>query len=144
MKRANQKKKPVPPCEPWQVGAYSRSLEIKIILPYQFLLLSKLWDVKPIDIITGFLDNLAHASWRREGREGSKQKLVEYILLSGYGKDHYSEEQITQMFRELDAMGLLFPWNAGDKLLDSYCAFRESFYKHWFENWYYKARRKQP
>lgn len=144
MKRPKQKPKTLPPCEPWQTGDYSRSLETKIILPWQFLLLCKLWDVKPIDIITGFLDNLAHAAWKREGRDAAKQKLVEYILLSGYGKEYYSEQHIIQMFRELDAMGLLFPRNAGDKVLDSYVTFRENFYKHWFNHWYHTTRRKQP
>jgi hypothetical protein len=99
--------------------------------------------VSPEHLITDFLDNLAHASPKREGRDRAKEKLVEYILLSGYGKNYYSEEDLLQMIRELDALGLLFPKNGGDKLLDSYVAFREDFYKHWFHHWYYQCRRQE-
>lgn len=142
MKQTKQKKSA--PCEPWQVGAYSRKLSLDIVLPYPFLLLCKLWEVTPEDIIIDFLDNLAHASWKREGREVPKQKLVEYILLSGYGKGYYGEENILQMFRELDALGLLFPKNGSNETLNSYVSFRENFYKHWFNHWYYTSRRKAP
>ncbi len=144
MKQNSRKQKPIPPCEPWQVGVYSRKLKLDILLPYPFLLLCKLWEIEPETIITDFLDNLAHASWKREGRDSAKQKLAEYILLSGYSKEHYSEEATLQMIRELDALGLLFPQNGTDKTLDSYVAFRDNFYKYWFDKWYYKSRRKEP
>lgn len=78
--------------------------------------------------ITDFLDNLSHASWKRQGRDAAKQKLVEYVLLSGYGNEYYNEQQMLRAFKELDAMGLLFSHNAGDKVLDSYVAFRENYH----------------
>jgi hypothetical protein len=69
---------------------------------------------------------------------------VEYILLLGYGKKHYTEENMMQMIKELDTMGLLFPKKGEDKILDSYVVFREHFYKHWFNHWYYQCRRQEP
>jgi hypothetical protein len=130
------------PKHSWQTGAYSRKLQLNILLPHQFLMLCRLWETTPETIITDFLDNLAHASWKREGRDAAKQKLVEYILFSGYGKQHYTEENLLQMFKELDAIGLLFPTTADDKTVDAYVAFREAFHEHWFRQWYYKTTRK--
>jgi hypothetical protein len=127
---------------PWQHGKYNRRLNLNILLPYQLLLLCKLWDTAPEDLITDFLDNLSHSSWKREGRDFAKQKLVEYALLSGYGKEFYTEDEILQIFKELDAIGILFPASAGDAVLTKYVAFRDAYQDHWFGKWYYKKRRK--
>lgn len=128
---------------PWQLREYNRRLTLSIILPYQLLLLCKLWEKPPEELITDFLDNLSHSSWKREGKQPAKQNLVEYTLASGYGKNLYTEEEIRQMFTELDAMGMLFPFGAGNELLDKYVAFRDTYLDHWFSKWYYKTRRKE-
>jgi hypothetical protein len=136
-----QKTKEAVPRQPWQQGKYARRLKLDIILPYQFLLLCRLWEVNPEDLITDFLDNLSHASWKREGRDTAKQKLVEYCLESGYGKNLYTEQQIIQIFKEIDAIGMMFPAKAGAMLLEKYVAFRDVYQDHWFNQWFYKTRR---
>ena len=143
-KKLNQKIKFSKPRQSWQVFDYDRRLNLQTILPYQFLLLCKLLNTTPADMITDFLDNLSHASWKRHGRDAAKQKLVEYILLCSYGTNYYSPEDIYQMFKELDSIGLLFPSNAETELLNKYVAFREPYQDYWFNQWYYKARRNEP
>jgi len=140
MKQKTPNKK-IKPRQPWQVSDYDRRLNLQTILPYQFLLLCKILDTTPVDMIIDFLDNLSHASWKREGKDAAKQKLVEYILLCGYGKNYYSLDEIQQIFKELDAIGMIFPSNGETKLIDQYVAFREPYQDYWFNQWYYKARR---
>ncbi|RYZ45337.1 MAG: hypothetical protein EOO14_25855 [Chitinophagaceae bacterium] len=92
-------------------------------------------------MLTDFMDNLSHRSWKREGRDGAKAHLVDYFLAHRYGREHYTEEEIRIMFRELDALGLLFPHNGGIELIDHYVAFRDSHYPYWFDKWFNKSRR---
>ena len=138
-----QKTKKQVPRLPWQHGAYNRKLKLDTILPYQLLLICKLWELAPEDLITDFLDNFSHSSWKREGRENAKEKLVEYSLACGYGKSFYTEDDIHRIFQELDAIGMLFPADGGNDLLDKYVAFRDAYQDHWFSEWYYKTRRKE-
>jgi hypothetical protein len=62
-------------------------------------------------------------------------------MVSGYGKNFYPEEDILQIFKELDAIGMLFPTAAGNDLLDKYVAFRDAYQDHRFNQWFYKTRR---
>lgn len=68
-KRIQQKPQPI---LKWQTGDYDRYAEFKFILPYPFLLLCRLVDKTPEDIIRDFADNLSCGSWKREGRDEAK------------------------------------------------------------------------
>jgi hypothetical protein len=46
------------------------------------------------------------------------------------------------MFKEMDALGSLFPKDGNMKLLDAYCKWREKHHTHWFKKWFRKPRRK--
>ncbi|HEV7331894.1 MAG TPA: hypothetical protein VGN63_12715 [Flavisolibacter sp.] len=126
----------------WQTGDYERRARFSFILPEPFLMLCRLCDVTPEEMLTDFIDNLSHRSWKREGREGAKAHLVAYFLAHGYGQHHYTEEELRRMFQELDAVGLLFPQNAKAILFDRYIAWRDKHYPFWFKQWFRKARRK--
>lgn len=126
----------------WQTGEYERHAEYKFILPYQFLLLCRLLDITPRDVINDFMDNLACGSWKREGRDKAKGCLINYFIAHGYGQQHYTEDDIREMFKEMDALGLLFPSNGKSKMVDLYAKWRNKHYGYWFKQWFRKPRRK--
>lgn len=93
-------------------------------------------------MLIDFMDNLSCGSWKREGRDEVKAKLIEYFLSHQYGQNYYSANQITEMFKEMDAVGILFPKNEDGKMLDAYAKWREKHHKYWFKKWYYKNQKK--
>lgn len=134
------KSKKLKPIMKWQVGKYDRHAEFKFILPDQFLLLCKLMDVTPETVLLDFLDNLNCGSWKREGRENVREILIEYFIEHGYGQNYYNSESIRQIFKEMKAVGLLFPNDSKEKMLDSYVDWREKHYKYWFKKWLKNTR----
>ncbi len=134
-------KKPKPTLK-WQTGAYERHAEFEFILPYQFLLLCRLMEVTPEEVIRDFTDNLACGSWKREGGDQAKEHLINYFIAHGYGQQHYTEDDIRQIFKEMDALGLLFPKNGKGDLVDLYADWREKHHTYWFKQWFRKPRRK--
>jgi len=124
----------------WQTGDYERIQEFRYILPYPFLLLCKLWDVSPDDLLSDFMDNLSCGSWKREGRDDAKINLLNYSIEMNYGQQHYTKEDILQMFTELDAIGMLWPGDAKEKMLNLHVKWRDKYYNSWFKKWYNKPR----
>lgn len=127
----------------WQTGDYARNVHFKFILPYPFLLLCRLMDVTPEEVLCDFMDNLSCGSWRRKGRERAKEHLMQYFISHGYGQHHYSEEEIKDIFKEMDAVGLLFPTGAKPKLLDLYSDWRDEHLKWWFHKRFQQPRRQK-
>ncbi|NCU03521.1 MAG: hypothetical protein GXC73_05990, partial [Chitinophagaceae bacterium] len=78
-------------------------------------------DEEPEKLIIDFMDNLSCSSWKREGRDEAKEHLINYFIAHGYGQQHYTEEDLRLMLKEMDAVGMLFPKNSNNKLLDAYC-----------------------
>ena len=134
-------KKPKPALK-WQTGEYERLAEFKFPLPYQFLLLCKLMEITPAQVIKDFLDNLDCGSWKREGRAKVKEKSIEYFIEHGYGQHHYKIEEIREIFKEMDAIGMLFPKNGNMKIINQYARWREKYQVYWFKKWFRKPRRK--
>lgn len=130
------------PQQKWQTGAYARDAKFNFFLPYQFLLLCRLMDTTPADLFTDFMDNLSCETWKREGRDSAKERLIEYFIEHGYGQQRYSVDQIREIFREMDAIGLLWPGDAKMKLIDLTAEWREKYHKYWFKKWFRKPRRK--
>jgi hypothetical protein len=138
----NKPRKKSKPDLKWQTDDYERHAEFRFTLPYQFLLLCKLMDITPEQVLTDFMDNLSCGSWKREGRDKAKEKLIEYFIEHGYGQQHYTVEDIREMFREMNALGLLWPNDAKMKLIDLYAKWREEYQTYWFKKWFRKPRRK--
>ncbi|MGZ3836961.1 MAG: hypothetical protein ACXVMS_06815 [Flavisolibacter sp.] len=130
------------PMMKWQVEEFDRHAEYKFILPIQFLLLCKLLDVTPHQVLLDFMDNAAQGSWKRQGREAPREKVRDYFLSCGYGQEHYPESDIREIFQELDAMGRLWPGGAKRKLVDLHAKWRDKYYPYWFRKWHGKPRRK--
>ena len=134
-----------PQCKPkpelkWQTGAYERFADFNFILPYPFLLLCRLMGVKPLEALTDFMDNLSCGSWKREGRDTEKEHLINYFIAHGYGQEHYTEANIRQIFKEMDAVGLLFPREGNDKMVYRYAKWRDKHQTWWFKKWFRKPR----
>jgi hypothetical protein len=123
------------PVMKWQTGEYQPKQTFTFELPQQFLMLCKLADVSPQQLLSDFIDNLSSGSWKREGREKARQLLADYFIEHGYGKEHYSADELREMFAELDAMALLFPKNGNPEQLDAYSAWRASHQQYWFNKW---------
>ncbi len=138
-----KKQQKTKPLKKWQTGIYSRHATYKFCLPYPFLLLCRLTDQHPATILLDFMDNLACAAWNRSGRDDAKQQLINYFIKHGYGSQHYNEEELRQMFTEMNALGMLFPKDGKSKTIDAYARFRDRYYKHWFNYWFNKPRRKR-
>lgn len=134
------KKEPKPVLE-WQTGDYKRQTEFKFTLPYQFLLLCKLMDVTPQQVLSDFMDNISCGSWKREGRDKAKNKLIEYFLEHGYGQQYYTVNEIESIFKELDAIGMLYPKGANTDIINEHTRWRENYHTWWFEKWFNKNKR---
>ena len=126
----------------WEVDEYARTQEFRFVLPYQFLLLCKLINIPPRQLLLDFMDNLSCGSWKREGRDKAKEKLIEYFLEHRYGQDYYTPEDLRTLFRDMDAVGLLFPTNDSD-MINAYAKWREKHHRYWFQKWFGKYRRQK-
>lgn len=126
----------------WQIEEYSRHQELKFTLPYSFLLLCKLLEVTPRQMLIDFMDNLSFGSWKSEGTQAARTKLKEYVEQQGYGTPFFSSEELNQIFEELNAIGLLYPKNANEKIIDLHVEWRRQYQPYWFEKWYHKKNRK--
>ena len=135
------RKKPPQPRMIWQTGEYQRQQELKFTLPYQFLLLCKLMNVTPQKLLLDFMENISCGSQNREGRDKVRTKLIEYFLEHGYGQEYYSPDDIQVIFKELDAIGMLYPANASPAFINEHTRWRENYHTWWFEKWFNKNKR---
>ena len=126
----------------WDKDEYARDQTLRLILPWQFLFMCKLTDVTPDTVINQFMNDLGHENWKRRENDAIRQTLVDYFILSGYGQKWYTEQEIRQMFKELDAIGSLWPSDGGMKLIDRHAKWRNKYHDYWFKKWYRKLRRK--
>lgn len=115
---------------------------IPLLLPQQFLLLCRLMEVTPETLFLDFAHNLCCGSWKREGRDEAKAHLLNYFIAHGYGRHLYTNTELQQLFKELDALGLLFPYNGNIQLVKQYTTWRSKHNRYWFKKWFEKPGRK--
>jgi hypothetical protein len=128
------KKKPEPILK-WQVDDYAKCQDFRFHLPYSFLLLCKLWNTTPDDLLHDFMHNMSCGSVSREGGDQAKKFLQQYIFEMGYGQQQYSKENVEKMFAELDGIGRLWPENAKMKIIEMHARWRDEYYNWWFKKW---------
>jgi hypothetical protein len=95
-----------------------------------------------MDLIDDFLNNAALVAWKREGKEMAREKIIDYLIACGYGKNFYSDEERRQLLNEANAQGLLWPKDAAIKLFDLAVKWRDSYHKYWLDKWFWKGNRK--
>ncbi len=132
---SNHKRQQLQPAQPKQNGTYERYQNIRPQFPDLFFLLCKLMDVTPEQVLTDFANNLVGTPWKREERSEARQKLVEYFISHGYGQKHYTPDEIRQIFREMEAMGRVFPTDGDDDIIDAYTHFQSLHEQYFFEKW---------
>jgi hypothetical protein len=138
--------KPGKPRKKWKgpKSAYKRIQEVKFVQPYQFMLLCKLMQVPPMQILHDFMTNVSGDNFNRAGEEGCRSKAVEYFIQCGYGQDFYTEQDIRQIVRELDAMGSLWPETGKTKIIQLHAKWSDKYQDdYWFKKWRNKLRRKK-
>ncbi|HSC36937.1 MAG TPA: hypothetical protein VLD19_03660, partial [Chitinophagaceae bacterium] len=86
--------------------------------------------------------NVSGDGWNRATNEECRNTAVEYFIRCGYGQDFYTEQEMRQLLKDLDAIGSLWPNNAGRKLIDRHAKWRNKYQDYWFKKWYRKLRRK--
>ena len=117
---------------------------LDFILPQPLVALCKVMDVSPESLVRDFVDNLSCGSWNRANRDTAREHLVSYFIASGYGREIYDESDVRKMFRELDALGLLFPAESTDmELLEYYSRWRDRHLNYWLDKWYNRVKRRK-
>jgi hypothetical protein len=127
----------------WQRGHYASVQDIRLHIPYSLILLCKLWGTTPRDVLIDFMDNLSHGGWKRANKDAARQHLRDYVSAMNYGIQYYSIADVQQMFRELDAIGLLWPDGAKMEMIERHAQWRDGYYEWWFKKWMGKYRRKE-
>jgi hypothetical protein len=89
------------------------------------------------------MDNLSCGSWKREGRDIAKQRLIEYFIELRYGQKYFSSDEIMTIFKEMDAIGMLYPKNAPSEILELHNTWRENYQEWWFGKWSGKVSQNQ-
>lgn len=120
---------------------YERRQEITITLPFQFLLLCKLVQIPPRQMLYDFMVNLGQESYSKQDPE-AKQYAMEYFISCNYGQDFYTMRDIRDVFKELQAIASLYPREGKMKFKEQHVEWRDSYYKYWFTKWWRKIRRK--
>lgn len=126
----------------WQTGYYSRTQEFRFHLPYGFLLLCKLLDTTPNDMLHWFMENCSYSSFQGEGKEQARGHLQDYIIAMQYGQEYYTEENIRQMMNELKAINMLWPKNSKSKFMTSHARWRDNYFNWWYKKWHILLRRR--
>lgn len=118
-----------------------RLLEYSTIMPAQFYLLCKLIEKEPEIILHDFMHNVGMESLGLG--DAQKVKAKEYFISCGYGQDFYTADDLQRIFKEMDAIGSLYPRKDDEKLIGVHTSWRDKYHEYWFEKWFLKVRRTQ-
>jgi hypothetical protein len=128
----------------WQTGEYQRHLTLQLVIPQQLLLLCKLTEVTPRELVADFMQILAGEILDRQNTNSAKEKLMDYFLEQRYGQDKFSRDQLIEIFHELNAITLLYPFGAENAFVDFHAQWREQYQAFWFNKWIQKVSRRIP
>ena len=116
-----------------------RKIHYSSFAPLQFVYLCKLTDVHPHTVIYDFMKNVAMKN--RDMEEHQRFQAMEYFIKCGYGQQHYTEQEIRRIMKEMEALSSLFPDGCHTSFIDVHTAWRDKYHDYWFEKWYSKPRR---
>lgn len=145
-KRTSRRASDHVPAMNWQTGSYSRFATYRFHIPHPFLLLCKLMEVTPQQVLTDFMNDLSHRNVPVSGdlpvSGGYKELPAAYFLERGYGDKFYDAEDRKLILREIEAMGSLYPHSAPADVLEMHAAWRTQYLSWWFGKWYRKFNRR--
>lgn len=106
-------------------------------------MLCALLETSPQKLLDDFMWNLS--CMISKAGKGERLAAMEYFIACGYGRELYTEEEIRQMFHELDACRSLYPFmdeNAmNSEQMDLHFTWSHMYMQYWFETWYRKTRK---
>lgn len=140
MKRLTSKRKHIP-AMPWQIGPYARFTEFSFPIPYHALLLCKVLEVTPEDLLRDFLAMLSPGCNDVFHQSKKHAHLVDYIIRAEYGAQRYKEQEIRDMFTELNAISTLSPDGGSEDFREKHYRWREEYYNFWFKKWHGRFNR---
>jgi hypothetical protein len=120
---------------------YARCQTFDLILPYQFVLLCRMLQVTPEQVLYNFMCNLGQEGYS----QGDEQKLMamEYLIACKHGQPLYTETDIRTMVAGLDEISGLFPWKGKTHLKDIRTQYRSRYQQYWYRKWYPKRLQQQ-
>jgi len=121
----------------------TRTFEGHLSVPSNFRMLCALFETSPAKILSDFMWTL---SCMHQGTDEQRKAALDYFILSGHGQEIYSEEDVRQIFRELDARRSMYP-GGEDRVMSKeqwnlYYCWENMYTQYWFEKWYGKIRRR--
>jgi hypothetical protein len=122
----------------------TRTRDLNLSIPSNFRMLCALFEIKPAKILTDFMWTVSFMMTKATDQQ--RQAAVEYLIHCGYGIDLYSEDEIRQIFDELNAKRLLWP-EINDEIItseqrDLHYTWSHMYMQYWFEKWYWRVRKK--
>ena len=121
----------------------TQKVNLSISLPSNFRMLCALFETSAEKILSDFMWNLSLMV--NQTSDEQRNTAIEYFKLCGYGRQIYSEEEISLIFQELEAKRLLWP-DIKDKVItneqrDLHYIWSHMYMEYWFEKWYRKNRK---
>ena len=122
----------------------SKTKEFKLMIPANFRMLCALFETPVEKILSDFMWKLS--SMPDTATHEQRKAAFEFVLACKYGQNNYPEEEIRQMFQELEAKRILWP-EINDNILGPdqrqlHCLWSNMYMQYWFERWYTKHRKK--
>ncbi|MFD2164196.1 hypothetical protein ACFSJU_17435 [Paradesertivirga mongoliensis] len=119
------------------------SQTITLSIPGNLRMLCSLFGTSPKQILTDFMWTLSLMP--DYGSPEQRKAAIHYFIQRGYAQQHYPEEDIHQIFRELEAKSILWPdihdthLNPEQRHLQ--CLWSNMWMEYWFEKWFWKHRK---
>lgn len=120
---------------------YSQHQELSLILPQQFLLICRLLQVNPQQVLIQFMTNLGQEGYA--AGEEQKTTAKDYFLSCEYGQETYTYGEIDKIFEDLKTIGALWPKDAKMSMIDLHRKWRKHYYRYWYKKWYCRKGRSQ-
>jgi hypothetical protein len=131
-------KKRIPkPKKPWEG---SQVLDLRLRIPCDVVMMCKLANVKPDDLLSSFLSCLG-VEKDDKNPQAAKDACIDFFVSYGHGIEYYSEKELRDMFQQMAMVNNLWPDNGSSKLIDVHAHWRKKYWKHLFKKWYWKVRR---
>lgn len=126
--------------KPWDG---SQVQEVRLRIPTDVVMLCKLVDAHPEDLLQCFMNCLA-LERNKKNPEAAKHASVDFFIRYGFGAEYYTEDELRQMFAELRRVNELWLDDLmTTKFIDHHANWRKKYYKRWFKKWYWKIRRRK-
>ncbi|WP_256009590.1 hypothetical protein [Desertivirga xinjiangensis] len=111
--------------------------KLDLLVPSNLKMLCRLLDLKLETLLKDFMWRLSYMV--ASGTDEQCQAARDYFLSCGYGKNFYSEKQLQQIFRELDAKKQFWP-DVDDEVItpvqeELHYLWSHMHMEYWLEKW---------